>query len=626
MSRSVDLTGATANPNAGASGTTGNRRVRFGLDRPMRWAPALLLLGAAVLYLFRLGRVGLYDLDEGVYAEISREMLVLGNWLTPHLDFVPYLEKPPLLFWLNALSFKILGVSEFSARFPTALAAIASVGCVYGIGRDLWGRRGGLAAGAILATSFGFMIFGRMAMPDMLFAALLTAAFWGFERVLLEGNAHRVAAFGAYAAMAGAVLAKGVIGLLFPALAVGAFLSITRDRSALRRLELARGGALFLLIAAPWHVLMAWRNPGFLEFYFVNEHVSRFLGHRQLQNYASLPIGTYLAMILVWFCPWSIFLPAALHRCLPRILASGRAERGTLFVLLWAAGVVSFFALSASRLEYYALPALPALALCVGRLWGQETGAARERRGSRSLGVTWAGLIVFAVLLVPAAYFFPRLEHVRFYNIFPDVSLSGKSVSRGDLAAARIYDVPGFDRLVPLFEVVVVVIITGTAVSAWAWFNRRRRLGLACLVAAVGLGMVVIQNGFLLFEAHRSVVRLASLVNDEIRPGEQILVEGKYELHAGLGFYTRQRIRVYRGLDGVLWYDSRRAASGGTFVTEGQFGQLWQGSERTFLLSDAPDRLAQLRELAPATVVLGRTGNTWLFANRAREGTLAGNN
>src|ERR1017187_9056648 len=125
--------------------------------------------------------------------------------------------------------------------------------------------------------------------------------------------------------------------------------SCSRDWRLVRRLELVRGGALFLLITVPWHVLVARENPGFLWFYLVNEHFLRFLGHRELVNYASLPASTYLAMTLVWFCPWSIFLPAALRRCWPRTLSGGRAERGSLLILLWAGAVIGFFALSRMR-------------------------------------------------------------------------------------------------------------------------------------------------------------------------------------------------------------------------------------------------------------------------------------
>src|ERR1019366_772334 len=138
----------------------------------IRWAPALLLLGAAALYLARLGRVGLFDPSEGTYAEIPREMLALRDWLTPHFNFVRYFEKPPLLYWLNALSLGALGNSEFSARLVTALAAVSGIGVVYGIGRDLWGRQAGLASAAILATSFGYFVFGRIMLPDMLLIAL----------------------------------------------------------------------------------------------------------------------------------------------------------------------------------------------------------------------------------------------------------------------------------------------------------------------------------------------------------------------------------------------------------------------------------------------------------------------
>ncbi len=596
--------------------TPADHQHRFGWTK--HWAPALLLAGTAALYLFRLGQVGLYDMDEGVYAEISREMLVLKNWVTPHLNFIPFVEKPPLLYWLNALAFEALGVSEFSARLSTALAAVAGVGFVYGIGRDIWNRRAGLAAGAVLATSFGYFIFGRLMLPDMLFVSLLTAAFWGICRALLDEAPPRTAVFGGYAAMAGAVLAKGIIGLVFPALAIGAFLLLTRDWRVLRRLELVRGSALFLLITVPWHILVDRQNPGFLWFYVVNEHILRFFGHRQLVNYATLPVATYLAMTLVWFCPWSVFLPAALHRSWPRPLSGDRAERGSLLVLVWAGSVVGFFALSASRLEYYALPALPALALIVGRLWDCETETAGERRQSGLLKATWIALIVLAVLLVPAAYLFPRLEHVRFYNLFPSVAAPADLASGGVPPTAKVYVVPGFSVVVPLLEASVALVVVGTAVSAWAWFRHRPRLSVICLSGAMAAGLVTVEKGFLLFEPQRSVSRLAGVLRDELRPGEQIVVEGKYENHAGIGFYTGQRALIYRGMFGILMYGSRNGDARAGFVSDEEFERLWTGSGRVYLLSDAPDCLSHLRALVPGTIILGRTGGNWLFANHAR--------
>ncbi|HEV8073219.1 MAG TPA: glycosyltransferase family 39 protein [Opitutaceae bacterium] len=595
----------------------GNPSLRPEAEPLNRWAPALLLLGAAALYLIRLGWVGLFDPCEGMYAEIPREMIVLKDWITPHFNFVRYFEKPPLIYWLNAVAFKLLGFSEFSARLPTAAAAIAGIGFVYAIGRDLWGRRAGLAAGAILGTSFGWFIFGRLNLPDMLFTALLTGAFWGFSRVLLSKEPRPAAILGGYAAMAAAVMAKGLIGVVFPVLTVGAFIVFSRDWQLVRRMKLIQGGLLFLAITAPWHILMAEKNPGFLWFFFVNEHLSRFIGSRQA-DYSAVPLTTYLALTAVWFCPWIIFLPAALRRCCSRATDDGRMDRGVLFVLCWAGAVIGFFALSPARLEYYALPALPALALCVGRLWDLEIATPRKRIRAGGLLPAWIALIIFSVGLIPAANLFPRLEHMQFYNMFQGSGSAAGSVSDPTMAAAKINIVPAFADLVPLFKIVVALIVVGTGLSALAWFRHRPGLALICLVGALVVGFATIEKGFLLFSPYRSVAHLGSLLRSELQPGDQIIVDRNYEYHAAIDFYTGQRARVYRGARGDLLYGcSHYPEAAGTFVSEEEFAQLWRGPGRVFLLSDAPDGLAQLRALVPNTIVLGRTGSNWLFANRA---------
>ncbi len=579
-----------------------------------RLAPVLLLAGATALYLFHLGRAGLFDPAEGLYAEIPREMIALHDWLTPHLNYLRYFEKPPLAYWLNAISFEAFGLSEFTARLPTAVAAIAGIGLVYAIGRDLWSRRAGLAAGAVLGTSFGYFVFGRIMLPDMLFITLLTAAFWGFSRGLLRPASQRAAVLGGYAAMAGAVLAKGLIGVVFPVLAIAAFLVCTRDWRLWRRLEPVRGGVVFLAITVPWHVLVAWKNPGFLWFYFVHEHVLRYLGTREA-DYAPVPVVTYLILTAVWFCPWVVFLPAALRRQFSRRPDGAAIDRGVVLVWCWAGAVVGFFALSSGRQEHYALPALPALALAMGRLWDDEIGTPREGIRAGRLLPAWLGLIAFSACLIPAASLFPRLEHLRFYNLFPTL---GPAASMHDpaIATARVYLVPGFADLVPMFETVVVLIVIGTGISAWAWFRRRTTLAFACLVGALIVGLATLERGFALFAPHRSVAELGRVLDSELAPGEEILIDGKFDNHAGIDFYTRRRVRVYRGRAGDLLYGSHYPDAGNVFVPDGEFERLWRGPKRVFLLSDNPDMLAQLRSLAPGTFVLGRTGSTWLFVNR----------
>lgn len=163
---------------------------------------------------------------------------------------------------------------------------------------------------------------------------------------------------------------------------------------------------------------------------------------------------------------------------------------------------------------------------------------------------------------------------------------------------------------------VVVLVIAGTAASAWAWFRFRSGLAFACFVGAMAVGLATVEKGFLLYAPYRSVAKLASLLRSEIQPGEQIMIEGRYEHHAGIAFYSAQQVGVYRGLQGILMNGTRYTGTKGTFISDEEFGQLWKGSRRAYLLSDSSATLYRLRSLAPETTVLGRTGNSWLFANR----------
>jgi 4-amino-4-deoxy-L-arabinose transferase-like glycosyltransferase len=579
-----------------------------------RWGPLLLLGGTAAIYLARLGAAGLYDPNEGMYAEIPREMVLLRDWLTPHFNFIRYFEKPPLLYWLTALCYQFLGISQLSARLVTALAAIAGVGVVYGIGRDLWGRRIGLASGLVLATSFGYFIFSRIIVTDMLFTALLAAAFWAAARGLLDESPRRASMLLAYALMGLAILTKGLIGLVFPVLTVGGLLLLVRDWRLLRRLELLRGGTVFLAVTAPWHILMELKNPDFFWFYFVHEHLLRFVGEREL-DYAPMPLYAYLIMVVIWAFPWSVFLPVALRRYWPSAIAS-REERGMLFVLLWAASVIGFFALTPSRLEYYSMPAFPALALLVGRLWGAELTHRPDRPLARGLSYSCFGLLTIAVGLVPASWLFPRLENISVYNMFTALDAYSRDIQYGILSNAQVYTVPSFEEMVPLLRWLSLVLLFGIAGATLAWLRRRPGLAFTCIVLSMLPTFSLIQTGIVAFEPHRSIVQLAGLIRQEFRPGDQLIIDGPYENFASANFYTGQRARVLDGHFGDLKFGSRYAEARGTFLEEKEFAELWRGAGRVFLLSDSPRRLGKLQALGLEPVVLGRSGKNWLFSNR----------
>jgi 4-amino-4-deoxy-L-arabinose transferase-like glycosyltransferase len=586
------------------------------IRRLERWSPLLLIGGTAAFYLVRLGASGLYDPNEGMYAEIPREMVLLRDWLTPHFNFIRYFEKPPLLYWLTALSYQFLGFSEFSSRLITALAAVAGVGVTYGIGRDLWGRRCGLASGLILATSFGYFVFSRIIVTDMLFTALLATTFWAALRGLLDERPRLGIMLLAYVAMGLAILTKGLIGLAFPLLTVGSFVVLTRDWQLLRRLELLRGGAAFLAITAPWHILMGLKNPGFFWFYFVHEHFLRFVGQREL-DYAPMPLYAFLIMAVIWAFPWSVFLPVALRRYWPRAVVS-REDRGMLFVLLWVASVIGFFALTPSRLEYYSMPAFPALALLVGRLWGAEMAPRPGRTLASGLSYGCFGLLTIAVGLLPASWLFPRLENISLYNMFTAMDAYSRDIQFRILSNAEVYTVPSYTELVPLLRWLSIVLLVGVAGATFAWLRRRPTVAFAFMVASILPTFSFIQSGIVIFEPHRSIVHLTDVISREFQPSDQLIIEGPYENFASADFYTGQRARVLQGHFGDLEFGSRYPEARETFLEEGEFQELWQGSGRIFLLTDSPNRLVKLQALGQEPVVLGRSGKNWLFSNRGR--------
>jgi hypothetical protein len=377
---------------------------------------------------------------------------------------------------------------------------------------------------------------------------------------------------------------------------------------------------VFLAVTAPWHILVGLKNPGFFWFYFVNEHLLRFVGRRHLLDYAPMPLYAFLIMVLVWTFPWSVFLPVALWRSWLRVRIARPEERGLLLILLWAASVIGFFALTPSRLEYYSLPAFPALALILGRLWGAEIASRPARILRSGLSTSCFGLLIIAVGLLPTPWLFPHLEDVSLYNMFTAMDAYSRDIQYGILSNAEVYTVPSYEELVPLLRWVTVLFFLGVAAATLLWLRRRPGWTVACLVASMVPTLSLVQTGIKLFEPHRSIIRLANVITRDFQPGDQIIIEGPYENFASANFYTGQRSRVLRGLFGDLEFGSHYPEAQRSFLEEEEFLRLWRGKERVFLLTDSPGRFGKLQGLDPEPAVLGRSGKNWLFSHRQRSG------
>jgi 4-amino-4-deoxy-L-arabinose transferase-like glycosyltransferase len=367
-------------------------------------------------------------------------MLLRRDFVTPHLDGVLYFEKPPLYYWLNAAATAALPSPEVASRLTGACFGLAGLALAWLLGSAMGGKRTGLLAAIALGTAPLYVVLARAAIIDMTVTFFLSATltcFWLAQERAQAGDASRRSRllwYGAFAAAALATLAKGLIGIVIPGAVVFLFLLLTRRWNVLRRVPWVGGPLLFLAIAVPWHVLAALRNPDFLWFYFIHEHVLRYATSEALRQQ---PFWFFGAILLVGLLPWSGLFPAAvaLFRRSPERLQDRPA---LVFLLTWAGFVVLFFSASRSKLVPYILPALPPLAvlvaLAVAEAAEREGRARRWLRIGAAAGALFLGILIFPFLwasLGRIEIFSPRFSPLLFAFALPALAMA--------LAAAAIW-------------------------------------------------------------------------------------------------------------------------------------------------------------------------------------------
>lgn len=326
-----------------------------------------LFLLTLVVFFYGLGAYGLFDNNEGLYAEIAREMLERGNYIIPTLNGAPYIEKPPLLYWLLALSFKVFGVGEYSARFVPAAAGFVSVWGVYIFMRRFESARPAFYAALMLSTSVGYIAFSHMIFFDVLLTCFLTLALlFYFEWWRTERTQHLIFF---YVFMAASVMTKGGVALVLVGITLIAFWGLER-RGWMHVLKTFNplGIVVFLVLVVPWHVLASLEDSNFLHFYFVNEHVYRFLDIREPRDYYRGPWYYYMHRLALYLIPW---LPLVGFRTRQK---NAHFEQRTLKRFLWCWIIVffCFFSLSKAKANYYVVTLMPAVFLYLGLRLGSS--------------------------------------------------------------------------------------------------------------------------------------------------------------------------------------------------------------------------------------------------------------
>ena len=379
---------------------TDNRLEADSLHPPDRWL-FWLLLGVCLLSLFyQVGTAGLFEPDEGRNAEKAREVLLLNDWVTPHENFFPVLDKPMFFYWLIAIFYKAFGLSEWAARLPSALAAFGCFALVYRFARIRWGPWEALWSGLILISGMEFFILSRVVIFDMSLTFCIALALYSFYEAAHadEPMRRRIYCLLLYGAFAAGTLIKGLVGLLIPGSVIFFYLLLTEQWSILRKLYLIPGALLFLALIAPWYLLAEARNAGFLRYYLWDEHFGRFA---TVSFDRKQPWYFFSAVLVVGFLPWSTLLPSVVRRHWSRPL-----DEKHIFLICWSILPLIFFSISSSKLPHYILPIFPALSIMTATtLVGMFQN--REYNIKRPLSALWllqslASVYLLSGLIWPA--------------------------------------------------------------------------------------------------------------------------------------------------------------------------------------------------------------------------------
>lgn len=576
-----------------------------------------------VIYVSTMFTPPLLDDADTVHAEAAREMVLRHDWVTLYANGLRYLEKAPLMYWGVAAGFRWLGVTDWAARLPLVLAMLALLLVTYSVGRRTYGEAGGFCSALVLGTAVGPYIYTRFLIPDILVGLWLTLGFAFFLRTLEEDPPSRWACWGLAASAALNVLTKGLIGLAFPIGTIILYLLITGNLRHLLRLRLVSSVAVFLAIAAPWHVMAALRNPdqgpvrGFLWFYFVNEHFLRYLNKRVPRDYDTVPLLLFWLLTVVWLVPWAAFLPQALSQ-VPRRWSELRAhldakQRANLLFAVWGLLIVAFFSFS-TRQEYYTIPALPALALLIGGWLGREIenpSPTGERHAGRisSAAFFGAGVIAFLVGMFFLILSKPPASGTDLADLLKK-NPSEYALSMGHFLDLTPQALGAFRG--PLLATSVAFLL-GTGLN---WFLRKRGSPAKGNLALAGMMVVMllsVHSAFAIFSPILSSKRLADSIQQHYQPGDVVVVKGLYENASTLNFYTGIHLLSLHEPTGNMWYGSKFPDAPHVWQTPESFARLWDGPTRVFLWTDQ-EMPAELQGKTP--YVLAHSGGKTIFVNQ----------
>lgn len=554
-----------------------------------QWCDIILFTACfIIIYSLFAGSHPLFVNDEGRYNEVAREMFFMHNFITPTNNFVLFFDKPPLFYWLQSSSFWLFGINEWAVRIWPMI--FAWFGCIvtYMTGFYLYGRRAAWLSAAILATSPLYFVYAHYANLDLEVAVLVAASLMGFMMAIRDGidKVYLKPMLFAYVCAALAFMTKGLLGLVFPLMIIGAWIICFRAWRVLRHMYIGWGILIVLAICLPWLIIMQIHNPEFFHYFFYVQQFERYTGS-QFNN--PEPITFYLMAIIIGFLPWALWLLQSIYMAGKKVRFEGDTLAG--FLLLWIGLITIFFSIPTSKINSYILPVFPGLALVVGRYVAEKNLTEKYWQ--------WLFYLVSLFILVSGVIlaFLPN-------SLFHHYDLSHHAQRLG----------------------AVILLCMGLFYFCLFYFTTPlQRWQSIIIFMAVGLVFLSLTESA--FHYKPTIKPLVMLIKNQLQPTDEIV--SYYNFYYDLPFYTQRRVTVVAAWNDPVVID--KDSWGGQMaallayqpqarewlIGDAQFWQQWNSSHRLYVFL-YKTKLATFEATAkPSTVyILGEYDRNYLVSNQ----------